>query len=560
MTYGEEEYDRKIEPYQIYLAALESVFDLNLINSFADFGCSNGKLLESLKEKYPSTKIIGLEYFEWAKKYASEKIVEFIKIEDLSKNLDLGKKYNIVNCSEVGEHLDKKYEEILIKNITKHSDDIVILTWSNDRIDPKGQHINPQKKSYIIKKVEAEGFYYWSEATQKISDYLKINLESVGNSWWSKNIMVFKKISFLKTKSRYFIQGIETDNDKSCSPLKTNVARKFGKSFLQDDFRKITRLINASYLENKGLSILRASDGDYLFLRQIPIGSAKPGNRALTKKYSQLNMNLYKSMFWHNDLITINLGSSSIKEWRNFIVTETIERFSEKIFKNNNRVLIFIKDNKYFNYSLDKILNFINIFGVLSYIVSYLISLKRGSLYLENTKKLISGKSLSCESVYSIISNKWIFKNFPTEIGIIAPKEKIELIKELQKNDDYKKYLGIQEFSDFIEIPQIGAADDVEKLYENIRDLVKNSRAKIFLVGSGSSKLALIPLLKIYSNKIFIDAGAGIDAIAGIICQERPYFANWTNYRLKNYNYDQVDFMDKNNPAWKNETYKTIYL
>ena len=30
--------------------------------------------------------------------------------------------------------------------------------------------------------------------------------------------------------------------------------------------------------------------------------------------------------------------------------------------------------------------------------------------------------------------------------------------------------------------------------------------------------------------------------------------------RIKNYNYDNVDFMDKNNSAWKNKTYKTIYL
>ena len=69
-----------------------------------------------------------------------------------------------------------------------------------------------------------------------------------------------------------------------------------------------------------------------------------------------------------------------------------------------------------------------------------------------------------------------------------------------------------------------------------------------------------MPLLKEYSDAIFIDVGCGLDALAGIVCQDRPYFADWTDYRLKDYDYKSIDFMDQGNPAWERPYFKTKYI
>jgi hypothetical protein len=57
-----------------------------------------------------------------------------------------------------------------------------------------------------------------------------------------------------------------------------------------------------SNLNNKiPTSMSRFGDGDYYFLNQIPKGSAKPGKRALSKPYSDIDMEPFKQGYLKND-------------------------------------------------------------------------------------------------------------------------------------------------------------------------------------------------------------------------------------------------------------------
>ena len=40
-----------------------------------------------------------------------------------------------------------------------------------------------------------------------------------------------------------------------------------------------------------------------------------------------------------------------------------------------------------------------------------------------------------------------------------------------------------------------------------------------------------------------MDVGAGIDNIAGCINIGRPYAGDWTNYRIKDYDYSNIDYL-----------------
>lgn len=126
--------------------------------------------------------------------------------------------------------------------------------------------------------------------------------------------------------------------------------------------------------------------------------------------------------------------------------------------------------------------------------------------------------------------------------------------------DEYRNYLGIKQIDTYIEIPEKWAADDPESVAKNVGDQLLASNAKIVLLGVGSVKYALMPLMKQYVNGPIIDIGCWLDALAGVVSQDRPYFARWVNYRIEWYDYSKIDFMDKNNPERHNPIYSTVIL
>lgn len=145
---------------------------------------------------------------------------------------------------------------------------------------------------------------------------------------------------------------------------------------------------------------------------------------------------------------------------------------------------------------------------------------------------------------YGLVANKWLLKEFSGRIGIIGADTKIEIIKELMKHKEYQDYLGLEYFNDYIKIPQKFACDNINSTEKMVAEQLLNSTSDIFLVGIGHVKSALMHRLKKYKNAIFFDVGSGIDAIAGIIDVDRPFFGDWTNYQIKNSSlYNNVDYL-----------------
>lgn len=174
----------------------------------------------------------------------------------------------------------------------------------------------------------------------------------------------------------------------------------------------------------------------------------------------------------------------------------------------------------------------------------------------------IFGKSMDfpSEFVYGLTANKWFFKNYGKDIGIIGADKKIELINSLMTKQEYREYLKLESFSDYIPIPQKFAVDKIKKIEKDLQKSLEYSTSKIFLVGIGHVKSGLLYKLKEYkSDAQFIDVGVGIDAIAGIVNNERPYFGDWKNYRLKDEQiYQDVDFLIRKDKISTISTHKFI--
>lgn len=169
-------------------------------------------------------------------------------------------------------------------------------------------------------------------------------------------------------------------------------------------------------------------------------------------------------------------------------------------------------------------------------------------IYPENIEmfnKVIPKKiDYPAEFGYGLVANKWFFKEFKGRIGIIGADNKVEIIKELMKYPQYQEYLGLEYFNDYIKIPQKFACDDINFTEKMVGDQLLNSNSDIFLVGIGHVKSALSHRFKKYKNSIFFDVGSGIDAIAGIIDTDRPFFGDWTNYQIKNSPiYNNIDYL-----------------
>jgi hypothetical protein len=147
---------------------------------------------------------------------------------------------------------------------------------------------------------------------------------------------------------------------------------------------------------------------------------------------------------------------------------------------------------------------------------------------------------------YGLVSNKWLFKKFKGQIGLIGAKEKIDLIKNLMEREEYQNYLGLGQFEDYINFPQKFAADDLDILEEIVKPQLEKSTAKIFLLGIGHAKNGILNKFKSYKSAIYLDIGGGIDMLSGCISTNRPYAAGWTNYRLNNYDYSNIDYMNYN--------------
>ena len=133
---------------------------------------------------------------------------------------------------------------------------------------------------------------------------------------------------------------------------------------------------------------------------------------------------------------------------------------------------------------------------------------------------------------YGLVTNKWLLKTFSGQIGLIGAGLKLNIIKNLMEAPQYQEYLGLEKFEDYISLPQKFACDDLDATEEMVASQLMKSTSKIFLMGMGHVKSGLIHRLSKYRNAVFLDVGASIDALAGIIDVDRPYAGDWTNYQI----------------------------
>lgn len=247
----------------------------------------------------------------------------------------------------------------------------------------------------------------------------------------------------------------------------------------QQDLLSFQSLICNLVDQKKGASFVHFGDGDYYFLKKIPIGSATPGKRALSIPYHEFNIEPFRTGWDLADYHCVEYLERQMKPKYN-------ELFSDW------------------------------------------------------------DKTIATEFLYGCTANRWFTKTFRGKIGLIGAKEKLDVIQELMKHKEVQEYYGLEDFNDYIYIPQKFACDNLEETFEMVREQLKhaNPDTQVFLFGVGHVKSGLIHKLPSVKQAIYLDIGGGIDALAGIIDPERPYSFEWINHRMTYYNYGSLDYLN----------------
>ena len=154
--------------------------------SVVDIGCGAGIYLREF-EQYG----VDIEGFDGSPAAVEESLVGAkIKAYDLTTPLSLNRRFDLVLCIEVAEHLEKEFADVLVDTLCRLGD-ILVFTAATPGQGPESiGHINEQPHDYWIDKFSQRGFAYDDRTTEVV----RKEMTDSDVVWWvSKNLMIFKK-------------------------------------------------------------------------------------------------------------------------------------------------------------------------------------------------------------------------------------------------------------------------------------------------------------------------------------------------------------------------------
>ena len=135
------------------------------------------------------TDAYAVELHKWNLPYLPTKNVNCITY-DLRKPLDLGRKFDLVLCIEVAEHLPESVADILCDTVARHCGKLLVFTAALPGQGGKF-HINEQPRQYWKERLAKRGLIYSPKGTTHVSEGWKTILRG-RMRWLYTNVMLYR--------------------------------------------------------------------------------------------------------------------------------------------------------------------------------------------------------------------------------------------------------------------------------------------------------------------------------------------------------------------------------
>ncbi|HMC28421.1 MAG TPA: class I SAM-dependent methyltransferase [Verrucomicrobiae bacterium] len=164
-------------------AALPKLFPFGLPESILDVGCGTGTWLRAAIDSGISD-VIGIDGVEIPPDQLLFPPGKF-HCRDLGAPVDLGRRFELVICLEVAEHLEQGSGRILIRTLTQHAD---VILFSAACPGQFGQHhVNCQWPEYWQALFNSEGYACDDSPRWTIWD------DSMIEGWYRQNIFMARR-------------------------------------------------------------------------------------------------------------------------------------------------------------------------------------------------------------------------------------------------------------------------------------------------------------------------------------------------------------------------------
>lgn len=148
-----------------------------------DFGCGTGHWLKVWRE-CGAKEVFGIDMFEGKKTELQIDGKEF-KCYDLNKKISLKKKYDVVQCLETAEHIEKENAKTVVSNLVNAGD---IILFSAAIPHQRGaHHVNEQWPEYWISLFDQKGYAVIDCIREKVWNNPSVR------GFYAQNIFLFCK-------------------------------------------------------------------------------------------------------------------------------------------------------------------------------------------------------------------------------------------------------------------------------------------------------------------------------------------------------------------------------
>lgn len=118
-----------------------------------DAGCATGYLVEALRAR--GVEAWGIDSSEYAIEHAREGARPFVSVGSVLEPFP--RRYDLITCIEVVEHLPETEAEAAVRNLCAHADDILLTSTPNDYTEET--HVNVRPPEYWTERFAHEGFF-----------------------------------------------------------------------------------------------------------------------------------------------------------------------------------------------------------------------------------------------------------------------------------------------------------------------------------------------------------------------------------------------------------------